>query len=108
MSISEPQVLEAPLIAFHARFGASEAFFGKDQEIYGEGEPARSIYEVVGGAVRSYKVLSDGRRQICAFHLPGDVFRLENGTSYRFTAEAIVETTARAVSRHSLEYVGGA
>jgi CRP/FNR family nitrogen fixation transcriptional regulator len=94
-----------PVIAIHAKFGASETSYGKDEEIYGESEPADCIYEVIRGAVRSYKVLSDGRRQICAFHLPNDIFGLENGTSYRFTAEAIVETTARVVRRHSLEYV---
>jgi CRP/FNR family transcriptional regulator, nitrogen fixation regulation protein len=98
-------VPEAPVIAIHARFGASEAGFGKDEEIYGEREPADYIFEVINGAVRTYKVLSDGRRQICAFHLPGDIFGLENGKTYRFTAEAIVETTARVVRRHSLEYV---
>ena len=105
MSVSETQVLDAPFITFHARFGASNTFFGKDQEIYGEYEPAHSIYEVVGGAVRSCKVLSDGRRQICEFHLPGDIFGLENGASYRFTAEAVVDTSARVVRRHSLEYL---
>ncbi len=78
-------------------------FFGKDQEIFGESEPADCIYEVVRGAVRSYKGLTDGRRQICAFHLPGDIFGLENSTSHRFTAEAIVETNVRAVRRHALE-----
>jgi CRP/FNR family transcriptional regulator, nitrogen fixation regulation protein len=96
---------DVPVIAIHARFGASEASFGKDEEIYGESEPADCIFEVISGAVRSYKVLSDGRRQICAFHLPSDIFGLENGASYRFTAEAIVETTARVVRRHSLEYI---
>lgn len=96
---------ELPIIAIHAKFGASEACYGKDEEIYGESEPADCIYEVISGAVRSYKVLSDGRRQICAFHLPADIFGLENGVHYRFTAEAIVETAARVVRRHSLEYV---
>jgi len=107
--ISHPMVGDilqnVPVIAIHARFGASEACFCKDEEIYGESEPADCIFEVISGAVRSYKVLSDGRRQICAFHLPNDIFGLENGASYRFTAEAIVETTARVVRRHSLEYV---
>jgi CRP/FNR family transcriptional regulator, nitrogen fixation regulation protein len=103
---NHPLVMQdVPAIAIHARFGASEASFGKDEEIYGESEPADCIFEVISGAVRSYKVLSDGRRQICAFHLPSDIFGLENGASYRFTAEAIVETTARVVRRHSLEYV---
>jgi CRP/FNR family transcriptional regulator, nitrogen fixation regulation protein len=96
---------ELPIIAIYAKFGASETRYGKDEEIYGESEPADCIYEVISGAVRSYKVLSDGRRQICAFHLPTDIFGFENGGHYRFTAEAIVETTARVVRRHSLEYV---
>lgn len=96
---------DIPVIAIHARFGASETTYTKDAEIYGESEPAECIYEVISGAVRSYKVLSDGRRQICAFHLPNDIFGLENGGTYRFTAEAIVDTTTRVVRRHSLEYV---
>ena len=49
--------------------------------------------------------LSDGRRQICAFHLPNDIFGWENGATYRFTAEAIVDTTVRVVRRQTLEYV---
>ena len=55
--------------------------------------------------MRSYKLLSDGRRQIGAFHLAGDIFGLENGIEHRFTAEAIVETTVRLIKRRSLELV---
>ena len=58
---------------------------------------------MIEGAVRSHKLLSDGRRQIGAFHLPGDIFGLENGDFHRFTAEAIVETTVRLVKRQSVE-----
>ena len=42
---------------------------------------------MIEGAVRSHK-LADGRRQIGAFHLVGDIFGLENGNFHRFTAEA--------------------
>ena len=38
--------------------------YGRDSEIYGEGEPADYLYKVVTGAVRTYKVLADGRRQL--------------------------------------------
>jgi len=62
-------------------------------------------YQIVDGAVRSYKLLSDGRRQIGAFHLVGDIFGLENGTVHRFTTEAIVDTTVRLMKRCSLEHV---
>ena len=72
-------------------------------EIFGEKEPAEYVYQVKTGAVRSYKLLSDGRRQIGAFHLVGDIFGLENGAVHRFTAEAIVETTVRLIRRDSLE-----
>ena len=43
--------------------------------IYGEGEAADYIYRVVSGAVRTYKVLADGRRQVGGFYLPGDNVR---------------------------------
>jgi CRP/FNR family nitrogen fixation transcriptional regulator len=96
---------DVAVIAIHAKFGASEIFYAKDRKIYCENEPADRIYEVVRGAIRSYKSLSDGRRQICAFHLPNDVFGLEFGPNHRFTAEAVVDSTVRVVRRHSLEYV---
>jgi hypothetical protein len=62
---------------------------------------------VIEGAVRSYKLLSDGRRQINAFHLVGDIFGLENDGTHRFTAEAIVETTVRLMKRVSLSLHAG-
>ena len=68
-------------------------------------EPAEYVYQVIDGAARSYKLLSDGRRQIGAFHLIGDIFGLENGGVHRFTAEAIVDTTVRLVKRVSLAHV---
>jgi CRP/FNR family nitrogen fixation transcriptional regulator len=82
---------------------SSKFRYCRDATIYGEGEPAEFIYQVVEGAVRSYKLLLDGRRQIGAFHLPGDIFGLENGNVYRLTTEAIVDTTVWHLKRQSLE-----
>jgi CRP/FNR family nitrogen fixation transcriptional regulator len=90
-------------ITGHIRLVASEFTYKRDEEIFGEDEPAEYVYQVVSGAVSSYKLLSDGRRQIGAFHLPGDVFGLESGSTHRLAAEAIVETTVRLVKRSSLE-----
>ena len=90
-------------IAGHAGLVASEFSYKKDEEIYGEDEPAEYVYQVISGAVRSYKLLSDGRRQIGAFHLPGDVFGLESGATHRLAAEAIIDTTVRLVKRRSLD-----
>lgn len=87
------------------RINLNEFSYKKGSEIFGEKEPADYVYQVVAGAVRSYKLLSDGRRQIGAFHLAGDIFGLEIGSDHRFTAEAVVDTTVRLVKRRSLELV---
>jgi CRP/FNR family nitrogen fixation transcriptional regulator len=91
----------------HAGLVASEFSYRKDEEIYGEDEPAEYVYQVIRGAVRTYKLLSDGRRQIGAFLLPGDVFGLESGTSHRLAAEACIDTTVRLVRRSNLEHAAG-
>src|SRR6201984_1657894 len=90
------------------QFILSEFKYSRGAEIFGESEPAEYVYQVVEGAVRSYKLLSDGRRQIGAFHLVGDVFGLESGSTHRFTTEAIVDTTVRLIKRRSLEHVAEA
>src|SRR6202162_4711658 len=91
----------------HAGLVASEFAYRKDEEIYGEDEPAEYVYQIIRGAVRTYKLLSDGRRQIGTFHLPGDVFGLESGNNHRLAAEAIIDTTVRLVKRSSLEQAAG-
>lgn len=94
-------------LAGHAGLIATEFTYCKDEEIYGEDEPAEYVYQVIRGAVRTYKLLFDGRRQIGAFHLPGDVFGLGSGAVHRLAAEAIICTTVRLVKRHSLDQAAG-
>lgn len=77
--------------------------FEPNSEIYGEGEPSEYCYKVLHGAVRAYKLLNDGRRQISAFFLPGDLFGLEASDEHHFTAEAIAETTVVVVKRSVVE-----
>src|ERR1700682_3321862 len=95
------------LLAGHAGLVATEFSYGKDEEIYGEDEPAEYVYQVICGAVRTYKLLSDGRRQIGAFHLAGDVFGLESGMAHRLAAGAIIDTRVRLVKRRRLEAAAG-
>jgi CRP/FNR family transcriptional regulator, nitrogen fixation regulation protein len=76
--------------------------FGRNVEIYGEQEYADHLYKVVSGAVRTHTFLIDGRRQIGAFYLPGDMFGLEAGERYAFSAEAIVDTKVLAMRRSGL------
>jgi len=74
----------------------------KDEELFAEGDDADCFYQVVSGAIRSYKLLSDGRRQIDAFHLPGDIFGLEAGAEHRFSAEALGNASVIAYRRSRL------
>ena len=76
--------------------------FGRNAEIFGENEPADYLYRVISGTVRTYKVLSDGRRQIGAFYLPGDVFGFETGSVHSFSAEAISNAKVLVVRRSSV------
>jgi CRP/FNR family transcriptional regulator, nitrogen fixation regulation protein len=69
----------------------SEFKYAKGTEIFAENETADYVYQIISGAVRTLKLLPDGRRQIGAFYLPGDIFGVENGDAHRITAEAIVD-----------------
>src|SRR5882724_1798089 len=63
------------------------------QEIYGETTPAEHWYCVMAGAARKCALLSDGRRRIVDFLLPGDYFGFRTGNLHLFAAEAIVNGT---------------
>ena len=76
--------------------------FHKGAEIYGEHEPAEYLYKLTSGSVRTYKLLDDGRRQIGAFYLPGDIFGLETDDTHGFFAEAIVDSKVVAIKRSEL------
>ena len=98
---------ELGMAASKSMISTSEVTYRRGSKIYGEKESAEYVYQVIRGAVRTYKLLNDGRRQIGAFHLAGDVFGLDPGTSHRLTAEAITDTTVRLVKRRSLEAAAG-
>jgi CRP/FNR family nitrogen fixation transcriptional regulator len=76
--------------------------FERNIEIQADGEPAECFYQIVTGAVRTYKLLDDGRRQISAFHLPGDVIELEPSPNHRFSAEAIATSVIRVAKRSAI------
>jgi CRP/FNR family transcriptional regulator, nitrogen fixation regulation protein len=79
------------------------SLYEKGAEIYGEESSTDYVYQVTSGAVRNYKLLSDGRCQITAFYLPGDIFGFDRGTRRQTTTDAITTTTIRAVKRGDIE-----
>lgn len=84
-----------------ALIGPTKAF-GRDQAIYSEGDRAESVYKVIRGAVRAFRVLADGRRQISDFYLPGDVFGVELDAERRSGAEALCETVVISARRSAV------
>jgi CRP-like cAMP-binding protein len=82
--------------------------FARDQEVFGEGESAELVYKVITGAVRTFRVLADGRRQICDFYLPGDVFGVELGDDRTATAEVVADTMLIVARRASVAGMPGA
>jgi CRP/FNR family nitrogen fixation transcriptional regulator len=76
--------------------------FARNIEIYGENEPAEYLYQVISGAVRTYRMLDDGRRQISAFYLPGDIFGVEAGDEHLSSAEAVCDSQILVAKRSAV------
>jgi CRP/FNR family nitrogen fixation transcriptional regulator len=92
-----------PSTEVSAQTAGSVRTYAKDDEIFSEGDRSAYVYKVVSGVVRTSKLLADGRRQIDAFHLAGDIFGIETGDEYRFSAEAVGDAVVIAYRRCGLE-----
>ncbi len=90
------QLRNAPQLA---KPSATARDLAKGEDIFAEGDTANFFYKVMSGTVRTYKLLSDGRRQIDEFHLAGDIFGLETSDEHRFSAEAVDNATIIAFRR---------
>src|ERR1700737_505164 len=53
--------------------------YGADETVYSQDETAHYWYQLAGGAARKCTQMSDGRRQIVDFLLPGDLFGFHAG-----------------------------
>jgi CRP/FNR family nitrogen fixation transcriptional regulator len=77
--------------------------FSADEEIFSEGDDAAVFFRVVTGVVRTCKFMNDGRRQVEAFHVAGDLVGFEPGEEYGFTAEAVSDCTLVPYRRHGVD-----
>lgn len=73
------------------------------REIFAEGEDTDCFYKVISGVVRVCKFLSDGRRQIEAFHVAGEIFGFEMGDEHILSAEAVSDCTLVSYRRRNVE-----
>jgi CRP/FNR family nitrogen fixation transcriptional regulator len=81
----------------------SIAHFGRHSTIFGEGDTADYSYKVLAGAVRLSKMMSDGRRQIAEFALPGDFFGIDWLDEHALTAEALNDVTLICYARGRID-----
>ena len=110
LAISSPMAFKART-AWMAGQGTSEPLrtagtvvhVSEGREIFAEGEDNDLFYKVISGVVRVCKFLSDGRRQIEAFHVAGDVFGFEMGGEYLLSAEAVNDCMLVSYCRRHVE-----
>lgn len=67
------------------------------QTIVVEGDRIEQCFRILSGAVRLYKALADGRRQVIDFRGPGDCFGFLGAGRYTYSVEAVSEAT---LARH--------
>lgn len=75
----------------------------RDRALFLEGDPAKFCYKIISGAIRICKLMSDGRRQVSDFLLPGDLIGFDLSEVHGFTAEAIVESVVRRYPKPQIE-----
>jgi len=80
--------------------------FAAGEEIYVQDEDADMIYGVISGAVRTTRLLNDGRRQIGDFYREGDLVGLEAGPVHRFSAEALGDCDILVIKKSALRHYG--
>ncbi|MBE9559015.1 MAG: helix-turn-helix domain-containing protein [Proteobacteria bacterium] len=71
--------------------------------IIDEGEPADYLFNLTQGAVKLYKLLPDGRRQITGFLFEGDFLGIAMNEKYAYSAEAVGQVSLCRFSRRKLE-----
>lgn len=71
--------------------------------MFREGDEANHVYEVKSGVLRLTRVLENGRRQVIAFGLPGDIIGFPNGELHHTDCDVIATAEVVVHRRHALE-----
>lgn len=81
----------------HSYSGTSEKTLDQHAHLYLEGNQQTHVYLLQSGVIGTYKMLSDGRRQIVGFAYPGDMLGLDHPNFYANSAEALSECKVRCI-----------
>ena len=83
------------------RFGGTVISFAPEEEVLGEGDPTENFLLVMGGLFRAVKFTPDGRRQVFAFYMAGDLCGLEPDGTHKLTIEAADDAAMAILPRRS-------
>lgn len=91
-------VLDCGKLASLRRLGSSFRL-AAGQPLFHEGDPAGRVFTLTRGALKLYKLLPDGRRQVTGFMHPGDFLGISVDDEHAFTAEALEHSQLCAFPR---------
>ncbi|MGF1606007.1 MAG: helix-turn-helix domain-containing protein [Rhodothalassiaceae bacterium] len=81
--------------------------FARGTTLFCDGERCRTLYQLLSGAVKLYKISFDGRIQIANFAYAGDIVGLQNDGTHRLSAEAASRVDALSFNRAALDRSAG-
>jgi CRP/FNR family transcriptional regulator len=76
---------------------------GAGELLFSQGDKAETVFEVLSGMVRLYKLLPDGRRQVTGFLTAGQLLGLAPEGTCVFTADTITEVSLCPYKRDAFE-----
>lgn len=77
--------------------------FHSGDNLFFEGDSADDMFVIVKGAVKLYKLLPDGRRQITGFLFAGDFLGLAFNDTYQYSTEALSSGELCRLKRSKVE-----
>ncbi len=89
------------LSACFPHFEAAVVPFLAGQEVVGVGDPTESFFLVMRGLFRAVKFTRDGRRQVFAFYMRGDICGLEPDATHKLSIEAVDGAAMAVLPRHA-------
>ncbi len=75
------------------------------QTLFAEGDDADTVFEIVQGILKLYKLLPDGRRQIMGFVSTGKLIGFSDSGAYQYTAETLTDVRVCRYSRTQFEHL---
>lgn len=73
------------------------------ETLFEEGDSSEYFYKLISGSIRLVKILADGHRQICDFHLAGDLVGFSNREQHEFSGEAIADCVLLRYRRRDVD-----